>query len=133
MKERLTLAELAEASGLPARTLRFYITRGLLDGPVKAGRNAEYTREHLERLERIRGLQSEGRTLAEIGRALGGVAAEQAAAPPTAWWQHAIADDIVLWTRVDMSPWRAKQVGAALAGFAHSVQQIGNGKGRNER
>ncbi len=133
MKERLTLAELAEASGLPARTLRFYITRGLLEGPIKAGRNAEYTREHLARLERIRGLQAEGRTLSEIGRSLGGVAAEKAAAAPTAWWQHAIADDVVVWTRADMSPWRTKQVGAAIAGFARSVQEVKNGKGRNER
>ena len=29
MKEELTLADLAESSGLPARTIRFYIARGL--------------------------------------------------------------------------------------------------------
>ncbi|MGC9972046.1 MAG: MerR family transcriptional regulator [Bryobacteraceae bacterium] len=114
MNEYLTLAELAEASGVPARTIRFYIARGLVDGPVKAGRGAAYTPEHVARLERVKSLQMEGRTLSEIGRIVGGVEAEQGAAAPTAWWQHAVADDVVVWTRADMSPWRTRQVRAAI-------------------
>ena len=51
---------------MPARTIRFYIARGLLDGPVKAGRGAVYTADHLARLERIKEMQAEGRMLAEI-------------------------------------------------------------------
>ena len=35
MSNSRTLAELSEESGIPARTIRFYIARGLLDGPVK--------------------------------------------------------------------------------------------------
>ena len=68
MEGERTLAELAEAAGIPARTIRFYIARGLLDGPLKAGRGAVYTAEHLARLEKIKTLQAEGRMLAEIGR-----------------------------------------------------------------
>ena len=123
MSDDLTLAQLAETSGIPARTIRFYIARGLLDGPRKAGRGAAYTPEHLARLERIRNLQAEGRMLAEIGRILGGVEAEQPAAPPMAWWQHRLADDVVVWTRADMSPWRTKQVRAAIDEFARCLQQ----------
>ena len=78
MNEYLTLAELAEAAGVPARTIRFYIARGLVDGPVKAGRGAAYTAEHLARLERVKSLQAEGRMLSEIGRIVGGVEAEHA-------------------------------------------------------
>jgi DNA-binding transcriptional MerR regulator len=123
MNEYLTLAELAEASGLAARTIRFYIARGLVDGPLKAGRGAAYTPEHLARLARIKGLQAEGRTLSEIGRILGGVEAEQAAAAPTAWWQHAVADDVVVWTRADMSPWRTRQVRAAIGELARFLSK----------
>ena len=32
MNNSRTLAQLSEESGLPARTIRFYIARGLLDG-----------------------------------------------------------------------------------------------------
>lgn len=129
MDEYLTLAEVAEAAGVPARTIRFYISRGLLDGPVKAGRGAAYTAEHVARLERVKRLQAEGRTLSEIGRILGGVEAERTAAAvaPTAWWQHAVADDVVVWTRAEMSPWRTKQVRTAIGELARFL-----GKEREE-
>jgi DNA-binding transcriptional MerR regulator len=117
----MTLAEIAEACGLPARTIRFYISRGLLSGPVKGGRGAAYTPEHLARLEEIKSLQSRGRTLSDIARNLNGPD-EEAAAPATAWWQHAIGDDVIVWVRAGASPWRMKQVRAAVDEFARRVQ-----------
>ena len=128
MSADMTLAELAEASGLAARTIRFYIARGLLDGPVKAGRAAAYTAEHLASLEKIKKLQAEGRMLSEIGRRLAGVAPEKNAAAPIAWWQHSIAGDVVVMTRADMSPWRTKQVRAAIDDLARSLRQGDGGK-----
>ena len=126
----MTLAELSDASGLSARTIRFYIARGLLDGPLKAGRGAEYTREHLARLEKIKGLQSDGRMLSEIGNALTGVAA---ASGPSAWWQHAIGDDVVVLSRADVGPWRTKQIRAAIEEMARRLDQSGNGKDRRDK
>ncbi len=128
MKENLSLADLAECSGLPARTIRFYIARGLLNGPVKSGRAAAYTNEHLARLEKIKELQAEGRMLAEIGRSLAGPVPAKSAAPPTAWWQHAIADDVVILTRADASPWRTKQIRAAIEEFARTLQSVSDEK-----
>src|ERR1700683_3704952 len=96
----MTLAEIAETSGLPARTIRFYIARGLLSEPAKAGRVAEYTTEHVVRLERIKRLQADGHTLLEIGRILSGPSAAKSVMElPTAWWQHAIADDVIMWVK----------------------------------
>jgi DNA-binding transcriptional MerR regulator len=128
MADEMTLAELADASGLAARTIRFYIARGLLDGPVKAGRSAAYTPEHLARLEKIKKLQSQGRTLSDIGSSLAGVSPDKKAPPPTAWWQHAIADDVVVWTRSEMNPWRTKQVREAIDALARGIQQAEEGK-----
>jgi DNA-binding transcriptional MerR regulator len=133
MSETMTLAELADASGLPARTIRFYIARGLLEGPVKAGRGAAYTPEHLARLERIKKLQADGRMLSEIGHSLGGMKTQPAAGAPTAWWQHAIGDDVVVLTRADIGPWRTKQVRAAIEEMARRLQQSGNGKDRSDK
>jgi DNA-binding transcriptional MerR regulator len=122
--ERKTLAELAEASGLPARTIRFYIARGLLDGPVKAGRDAVYTEAHAERLAQIRSLQENGRTLSEIARLLGSGNSTVEPAPASPWWQYAIADDVVVLTRADASPWRMRQVQEAIRDMA---DRLGNG------
>jgi DNA-binding transcriptional MerR regulator len=117
MNDEKTLVDLAEQSGIPARTIRFYISRGLLEGPVKAGRGAIYTSQHLARLEKIKALQAQGRMLSEIAPMLG---TPQAAVshPPSVWWQHAIDDDILVWTRADVSPWRMKQMRAAIDAMA---------------
>ncbi len=129
----MTLAEIAEASGIPARTIRFYIARGLLNGPAKAGRSAAYTAEHLDCLERIKHLQADGHTLSDIARLLSGASDnESAIMPATAWWQHQIADDVIVWVRSDVSPWRGKQLRSALHEFVHRLQPEKNGKG-NER
>jgi DNA-binding transcriptional MerR regulator len=62
----LTLAELAERSGLPARTIRWYQSEGLLPMPAKRGRDAVYRAEHLERLGLIAELRDRGLTLVAI-------------------------------------------------------------------
>jgi DNA-binding transcriptional MerR regulator len=110
MSEEKTLAELAEATGIPARTIRFYISRGLLDGPSKAGRGAFYTSAHLQRLEKIKALQAQGRHLSEIAPLMDGAEAASPHYPSEAWWQHSIADDVLVLTRADVSPWRQKQI-----------------------
>ena len=123
MNEEKTLAELADATGIPARTIRFYISRGLLAGPAKAGRGAVYTGAHLERLEKIKSLQAQGRHLSEITPLLAGAKHERPSYPSTPWWQHAIADDVVVWTRGDVSPWRQKQIREAIDEMAVRVRR----------
>jgi DNA-binding transcriptional MerR regulator len=122
MSKSKTLAELSEESSIPARTIRFYIARGLLEGPVKAGRGAVYTAEHLARLEKIKELQAEGRMLAEIAQILNGGPPVQTAIPPCPWWQHVIQDDVIVWVRGDVSPWRMKQVRAAIDDIASRLR-----------
>ena len=64
--------EIAGAARVRVDTLRFYQARGLLPAPRKRGRIAIYDDEHLERLRRIRQLQREGFSLAQIQRLLSG-------------------------------------------------------------
>ena len=119
----LTLAEVAEAAGIPARTVRFYIARGLLDGPDKGGRSAAYSSDHVARLERIKRFQAAGRTLSEIARLLHAPSPkEHPAAAATAWWQYPVADDVMVWVKAGASPWRTRQVSAAVDEFARSVR-----------
>jgi len=125
-----TLAELSAASGIPARTIRFYIARGLLGGPVKAGRGAVYTEQHLERLEKIKALQAEGRMLADIAHDLAGGPPAQTA--PSPWWQHVIQDDVMVWVRGDVSPWRMKQIRAAAGELAARLREPENSPTRRD-
>lgn len=134
MKDSTTLAELSDESGIPARTIRFYIARGLLEGPVKAGRGAVYTAEHLARLQKIKALQGEGRMLAEIAHDLeGGPPTRQPATLPSPWWQYVIEDDVTVWVRSDVSPWRMKQIRAAVNEMASRLREPENSNPRSNR
>ena len=53
----MDLAELAKASGVTPRTIRYYIHQGLLPSPGKRGRGARYDRGALGRLQLIQLLQ----------------------------------------------------------------------------
>lgn len=65
-----TLKELAAETGVSERTIRFYISRGLVDPPLRAGRDAAYSEQHKARIEFIRAMQAKGMMLAEISHAL---------------------------------------------------------------
>jgi DNA-binding transcriptional MerR regulator len=133
MTNSKTLAELSGESGIPARTIRFYIARGLLDGPVKAGRGAVYTADHLARLEKIKQLQAEGRMLVEIAHDLDCGPPAEAPVPPSPWWQHVIQEDVMVWVRGDVSPWRMKQIRTAVDDFASRLREPESGNPRRTR
>jgi DNA-binding transcriptional MerR regulator len=118
MPEQMTLAELSEASGVPARTIRFYIARGLVEGPSKAGRGASYTGAHVERIEQIKKWQSEGRMLSDIGREFDDRTTE---IQPVPWLQYQIADGIVVHVRADTGPWRTKEIREAIKELARRL------------
>ena len=75
---RYTLFELEDATGVPARTIRYYIQRELVDRPEGEKRGSFYTPSHVAQLLRIRGWTEEGLSLERIARLL---AAKDA--PPT--------------------------------------------------
>ncbi len=72
MLVRYRVDALAAHCGVTVDTVRYYQAKGLLPRPVREGRVAWYGDDHVERLGRIRELQTKGFSLAMIGRALAG-------------------------------------------------------------
>jgi len=60
------IGELAQAAGLPVRTLRYYQERRLLPPPRREGRVGLYSEDHLARLRMIANLLERGHTLEGI-------------------------------------------------------------------
>lgn len=120
-KDELNLAELSEESGVPPRTIRYYISRGLLPGPNQAGRSASYGREHVERLKAILNEQQAGATLAEIGAQVRPRA--RLSIEPSSCWRFEVSNDVVVEVRGGLSPWRMKIVRSAIAELAHRLGQ----------
>lgn len=71
--EAMRISELAERAGVSLRTVRYYVSEGLLPPPGGASQKSVYTREHLLRLEAIRRLKERYLPLAEIRRRLAGM------------------------------------------------------------
>jgi DNA-binding transcriptional MerR regulator len=61
-----TIDELAVATRVPSRTIRFYQSKGALPGPTIRGRVAYYGAEHVERLKLIGTLQDRGLSIRAI-------------------------------------------------------------------
>lgn len=70
---RYALTELADLAGVTPRTVRFYLSQGLLPSPGTTGPGVKYGEEHLDRLRLIRRLQREHLPLAEIRTRLSGL------------------------------------------------------------
>jgi DNA-binding transcriptional MerR regulator len=62
---RSTIDQLADQTGVSVRTIRYYITEGLLPGPAGRGKAATYTQEHVDRLRLIRRLTEQRVPLAQ--------------------------------------------------------------------
>ena len=128
------MVELAEVTGVPARTIRFYIVRGLLPPPLVGGRSACYGEEHLKELDRIKTLQGQGQTLAQIAWHLGegqssaeslmlGLCGSSRPPEPSAWWNYPVSKDVVVEVRCDSSPWRLKQVRSLIAQMIRQLNE----------
>ncbi|MSU91263.1 MerR family transcriptional regulator [Rhodobacteraceae bacterium 2CG4] len=80
-KQAYTLAALSALSGVPQRTVRYYIQQGLVDRPEGEKRGAYYTSAHLERLLEIRKWQRAGLSLDRIRDLVGEAEADDVPPP----------------------------------------------------
>jgi len=72
-EQEYAIGELADLAGVTPRTIRYYVSIGLLPSPEQAGPKTRYTEGHLKRLRLIRHLQRGHLPLGEIGARLSGL------------------------------------------------------------
>jgi len=75
--QKLTVEMLAESVGVSVRTVRFYITRGLIPGPGARGKSATYGEEHLLKLRLVRRLSEQRVPLTDIREQMSGLSLEE--------------------------------------------------------
>ncbi len=134
-KTTFTAKELSSESGVPQRTIRYYISRGLLSHPIRRGAKAEHDESHLKDLREIRELQKKGLTLDKISGILSfrrqgyfvdekaleaaeGRSSDSEAQRLTegkaTWHAYEIAEDIVVLIKEGASTERVKSILAIL-------------------
>ena len=111
----MKLADLARLSGVSPRTIRLYITKGLVPGPLRAGRKAAYGAEHLSALKSIRTMQDRGLTLLEIRQRLTSRSDGPELPEPERWTSYELAPDVKVVVRGDAGGWRLRQIQGAIA------------------
>jgi DNA-binding transcriptional MerR regulator len=122
---RYEISELEEETGIPIRTIRYYISRGLLAPAYGRGPSATYDLGHLLRLRLIARLKDERHPLEEIRDRLGEMSDSDVeaalgiqVAPPTDTWRRiTLHDDIELHIRV-------QPAGANSDAFNEAVELI---------
>lgn len=61
-----TIDDLCALTGYSRRTIRYYVSEGLLEPPAGRGRGGFYYDSHLERLQQIRAMQDRGLRMSDI-------------------------------------------------------------------
>lgn len=118
--------ELENATGVPMRTLRHWVKKGLLPRPLGRGRVAKYTETHLLRAQAIKHLRASKLPLRMIHKRLSGLSDTEVKAllppparpvteqgipilPPTTypfalWELVGLADGLYLWVNPQKGP-----------------------------
>jgi MerR family transcriptional regulator, redox-sensitive transcriptional activator SoxR len=81
----LTIGEAARSTAVPASTLRYWESAGLLPAPERIGGKRRYDRDALRRIELIVSIKRAGFTLQETHILLSGLSAQT---PPPAIWRR---------------------------------------------
>jgi DNA-binding transcriptional MerR regulator len=122
---RYDIFELERLTGIPPRTIRYYISRGLLAPAYGRGPSATYDQGHLTRLRMIARLKDQRRPLDEIRERLARMTDEDVEAeldlrpslPVDSWRRIMLHPDIELNVRVPPG-------GPASPDFNHTVETI---------
>jgi MerR family redox-sensitive transcriptional activator SoxR len=91
VEDELTIGKAARVAGVPASTLRYWETAGLLKAPRRVSGKRRYDREALQQIEMVALAKRAGFTLAEIRVILSGVSRRT---PPSLVWRRLASDKL---------------------------------------
>ena len=119
---KFNLQQLSDKAGVPERSIRFYIQKGLLPRPEGGTRGAFYTEGHLAELLRIRQWQDAGLSLDAIGDLL--LAKREAPVAPARPGAIEVRSHLIIADGLELqvAPERANLTQAQLRQLFHTVQ-----------
>ena len=130
---QFTLQDLCKATGLPQRTVRYYIQTGLIERPEGAGRGAFYTQRHLDQLLLVVASQRKGLSLdairefaTQVPTAKAGASVPRVHGSVEVWSHLLIADGVELNVepgRAGLSPERVRALFKQVLGLYEKVSR----------
>jgi DNA-binding transcriptional MerR regulator len=110
-QDQFSLDQLCALTGLPKRTVRYYMQIGLVDRPQGETKGAYYLARHLDQLMQVKGLVQAGVNLERIRQVLDGAQAPVAARQPT-------PGDVAVRSHVHIAPGIELSIDPQLAGLS---------------
>lgn len=123
-----TLEALEGATGVTARTIRYYISQGLIPPPFTVGRTASYGEVHLVALKRVATLKAQGMSLEAIKQTQQPKNPEPGL-PFQQWDVVQPAEDVAVFVKSGLTPRRRKQIEKALVPFVAAVTRTQSEEG----
>jgi len=123
--ERFSIDELSTLAGVTPRTVRYYITEGLVTRPQGEKRGAHYLRRHLEQLLLIRRWTNAGLSLERVRELIAGAPEDPAPrrAPPGSievWSRVTVADGL----EVNIEPGHADLTPEQVRSLIHQIATL---------
>ncbi len=118
-----SLAELADAADVSTRTIRYYISEGLLPPPAGVGHASRYTAAHLARLRQIAALKAQYLPLREIRNRLGEPPMPSPAAEGERTSRSSARDYLRTLRRTSVAPGRTRHSAEEDAGVAYGMPE----------
>jgi len=114
------LEALERESGVSSRTIRYYISQGLVQAPLKVGCSATYGAQHLVTLRRITELKKQGLALDAIRKQLD--PRNPTPLPPMVTWHICQpTENVAVFIRANVPPWERHKIDKALVPFVAAV------------
>ncbi len=125
-----TIDDLCALTGYSRRTIRYYVSEGLLEPPAGRGRGGFYYDSHLKRLQQIRAMQERGLRMSDIQNL---PPEAQTAIEPAAtrefWMRLPICAGVEIHVRRDLEERHPKAIDALVRVGKTLFEQ--NGEGEN--
>ncbi|KJU82956.1 transcriptional regulator, MerR family [Candidatus Magnetobacterium bavaricum] len=64
--KKYLITEVSEITGFSLRTIRYYVSSGIIEPPEGRGRGGFYNDRHIDKLRQIKGMQENGMRLKDI-------------------------------------------------------------------
>ena len=113
-KERYSIEEICEKSGFTRRTVRYYISKGILEPPAGRGRGGFYFDSHIKRLQEIKGFQDQGLLLSTIREMLKTAPFSGPPVEREIWIRHPLAPGLEIHVTRDLETKKRKQIEAIV-------------------
>jgi DNA-binding transcriptional MerR regulator len=121
-----TIEKLSEFTGFSRRTIRYYISEGLLEPPAGRGRGGFYYDSHLTVLQQIRALQEKGMKLAAIQEHFQKRPGEQPVSAREVWVKYPLSEGIEIHVQREFE----EKEGGLVLEIIRVVQSILNSRDR---